>query len=465
MGKSMALLGVSFVVASSAATASAESGEYAFEVPLAAVSPVGDFPIHVETPSFLVDGTVHVTLDASGRLTAAADFPGRHIDLAGRFTAARGRESVSLRSAGRGGARFTGTLSGTTFAGSFVDGGSLTKGAGRFSIDVSSAVPLTVSVALSVHGGFGATRRGTGSAAAAGVIEDIVADVRGGARTQMHARGTGFQWSCGGVLAPDALVVRSWRCRAFGATASGTDMVTTFDAVPDVALLIANGDAHESADGGAPADLSHDAGPFLAHLLAVRGLEVTTSVFADTDETAPDAGYTGMVAKLAAVRDAGVTGRTFPTRVVVVGFGHGSVRAHAAIRDVPDAPVAVQIDLDGTANGWAAQGHDTAAIGGDPVGAVAVLTVPYDLNDVVFPNVAESLDVHSASLTPDSLTGGGPQVPYDERTHRRLDGGVDGVFRLDTTTTHDELHDVFGTTLPRVGRWLADRIAPAKKAK
>jgi hypothetical protein len=68
-------------------------------------------------------------------------------------------------------------------------------------------------------------------------------------------------------------------------------------------------------------------------------------------------------------------------------------------------------------------------------------------------------------MTPDSLTGGGPQVPYDERTHRRLDGAVDGVFRLDTTTTHDELHDVFGMTLPMVGRWLADRIAPAKKAK
>jgi hypothetical protein len=403
-----------------------------------------------------------VTLDASGRITAAADFPGRHLDLTGRFAAAHGHESIMLRSAGRGGARFAGALSGTTFAGSFADGGSLTKGAGRFAIDVSSAVPLKASVALSVHGGFGATRRGTGSATAVGVIDEIVADVRAGARTQMHARGTGFQWSCGGA---DALVVRSWRCRGFGATASGTDMVTTFDAVPDVAMLIANGDPHEAADGAAPADLSRDAGPFLAHLLAVRGLEVTTSVFADSDEGAPDQGYSGMVAKLAVVRDAGVTDRAFPTRIVVVAFGHGAVRAHAAIRDVPDAPVAVQIDLDGTANGWAAQGHDTTLIGGDPVGAVTIQTVAFDLQDVVFPNVAESLDVHSASMTPDSLTGGGPQVPYDERTHRRLDGAVDGVFRLDTTTTHDELHDVFGMTLPMVGRWLADRIAPAKKAK
>ena len=125
----------------------------------------------------------------------------------------------------------------------------------------------------------------------------------------------------------------------------------------------------------------------------------------------------------------------------------------------------MQIDLDGTSAGWAAQGHDTDAIGGDPVGAVTILTVPFDLHDVVFPNVAVSLQVHSASLVPDSLTDGGPAVPYDERTHRRVDGGVDGVFRLDTTTTHDELHDVFGTTLPRVGRWLADMLAPAKMSK
>jgi len=59
MRQSMTILGVSLFVAAATAVARAESGDYSFEVPLASVSPVGDFPIHVETPSFLVDGTVH----------------------------------------------------------------------------------------------------------------------------------------------------------------------------------------------------------------------------------------------------------------------------------------------------------------------------------------------------------------------------------------------------------------------
>src|SRR5262245_45806039 len=141
MRRRSALLAVA-VLAGFAASARAESGDYTFELPLAPVSPAGEFPIHFETPTFLVEGTIRMELDATGRLTAAADFPGRHVDFSGRFAAARGREKIALKMPFPGGARLSGTLVGTTFTGTFVDGGVLTEGAGTFSIDVSSARPL-----------------------------------------------------------------------------------------------------------------------------------------------------------------------------------------------------------------------------------------------------------------------------------------------------------------------------------
>jgi len=458
MRRATAMLGVGLIVAAASSAAMAESGDYAVTVPLAAVSPVGDFPIHVETPEFLLDGTIHVELDSVGRLTARADFPGRSLELTGRFTAARGREQILLRSAGRGAARLSGKLAGTTFAGTFVDRGSLTTGVGRFVIDVSSAGPLTASVVASVHGGFGATRRGTGSATVGGAGDALVVDVTALGVSRLRARGARFLWTGWGAVAPGAFNLAAWKVRGFGATAFGATLRATFDPVPDVTLLLVNGDPQEAAPGAAPADLTADAGPILSHMMSVRGLEVVSSTFENNDENEPNPGYSGMVAKLTAVRDAGIASRTLPTRIVVVAFGQGAVRAHAAIRDVPDVPIAALIDLDATSCGWAAQGHDTGAIGGDPVGAVEILGEPFNLEEVVFDNVDVSLEVHSAWDCPVSLSGADEPTPYDDRIHRRTDGGVGGLFRLDTTSGHEELVDVFGTTLPRVGRWLVGEL-------
>ena len=41
-----------------------------------------------------------------------------------------------------------------------------------------------------------------------------------------------------------------------------------------------------------------------------------------------------------------VSGRAFPTKVVIVDHSHGGVRAHQAIQAVPDLPVRLLIDLD-----------------------------------------------------------------------------------------------------------------------
>ena len=450
------------VLAASAASARAESGEYAFEVPLAAVSPAGEFPIRLETPTFLVEGTVRIALDASGRLSAGAELAGRHVEFTGRFTAARGVERISLKVPGRGGARLNGVLSGTTFTGSFVDGGSLTEGTGTFTIDVSAAHPLVASVTASAHGGFGSTRRGIGTVSAEGVGGALGIDVLPGLRTQLRVRGAGFRCSASGTLLPSSLDVTKWTAKGYGVTVAGTTLTVTHDPVPDVALLVANGDPKEGPEGADPADLTRDAVPFLEHWLLGRGLETRTSVFADTDEDETDPGYSGMVAKLTELRDTLLTGRTFPTRIVVVGFGHGAVRAHAAIRDVPDTPVAALIDLDATSCGWTAQGHDTDAIGGDPVGAYTIGTIPFDLTDIVFDNVIASLDVRSAWECPPALLGAGPDE-YEPRVHRREDGAIDGVAFLYTQTSHDELHDPFGTTLPRVAKWLTSTLAPRMK--
>jgi hypothetical protein len=450
-------------LAAFAAWAQAESGDYELEIPLAAMSPAGEFPIHIETPTFLVDGTIRIELGAGGRLTATAAFPGREVTFAGRFSAARGGERIALKMPARGGARLTGSLQGTQFTGSFVDDGSLVRGTGTFTIDVSSAHPLVASVAASAHGGFGRLRRGIGEATAEGVATFLGVDVASGPITVLRARGAAFRFAAQGALTESDLTVTAWRATAYGATATGTTLAATFDPVPDISLLLVNGDAHEAAPGAEPADLSRDAGPFLAHLLGHRGLEVTTAVFADADEDEENPGYSGMVTKLNELRGTLVLGRVFPTRIVVVTLGHGAVRAHAAIRDVPDAPITALIDLDATVCGWAEQGHDTDAIGGDPVGAVSIFDVTFDLVDVVFGNVLTSLDVHSASNCPDSLTGGGDPVAYDVPVHRRPDGTVEGFHYYFTTTTHDELHDVFGTTLPKVGRWLTTLLAPRAK--
>jgi hypothetical protein len=464
MRKAIAVLGAGLVVAGAGSSALAESGDYTVAVPLAAVSPVGDFPIHVETPEFIVDGTIHVELDAQARLTAHADFPGRTIAMTGRFAAAGGREQISLRTAGRGAARFSGKLVGTTFTGAFVDGGALTKGVGSFAIDVSSSGPLVATISASVQGGSGATRHGTGSATVGGGSQALVVDVPTRAFPALRARAPRVQFDGTGLIAPGTFRFASWRARGFGATASGATLEATYDPVPDVTMLLVNGDPHESA-GGTPVDLSLNAGPLLAHMLTVRGLEVVTTTFANNDESAPNPGYSGMVAKLSTVRDTSIATRTFPTRIVVVAFGQGAVRAHAAIRDVPDAPIAALIDLDATSVGWSFQGHDTDAIGGDPVGLVSILGEPFNLEQVVFDNVALSFEVHSAATVPDSLTGGGDAVPFDGRTHRRLDGGVSGLFRLDTQTGHEGLVDVYGTALPTIGRWLVNEIAPSTKRK
>jgi len=230
---------------------------------------------------------------------------------------------------------------------------------------------------------------------------------------------------------------------------------------PDVFLVVVSGHSF----GADPAYLRFDAGPEIEDAIEDAGRTVVTSYY--VDGPAVDEGFGGYAELVDDLRAVEAEWEPEGTRVVVVAHSHGGVWAHGAIRAVPGLAVAALVDLDVSSYGWTLV-HDPAPLGGSPVdeydlGAIVSWpqypSVPseetdtYDLEDVVFPSVAEALEVRSG----DSPLGG---EWFDEKWNLRTDATADGLWAWFSDDTHAEVHAAGGTTLAMVTGWLLDRLGP-----
>ena len=140
------------------------------------------------------------------------------------------------------------------------------------------------------------------------------------------------------------------------------------------------------------------------------------------------------------------------SKVILAAHSQGGVWAHAATRAVPTSTIDIEIDLDTTSYGWALR--RTPSIG-DPRNAYVERRTGarYDLEDVVFPNVALDLEVRSGEYA----IGGFSRELYDEQANLALAGST----RITTWivgTTHAEVHQGDGATMRRVATWVAAHL-------
>ena len=239
--------------------------------------------------------------------------------------------------------------------------------------------------------------------------------------------------------------------------------------IPDLTILFVSG--HQGLLDGAPSlsYLHESYGPKIVADLESSGYTVAVGYYADHPSETNAGGYVDLVSDMKLVRDEWVAGRASPTRVIVIAHSHGGVWATAAIREVPSLPIRLQVALDHSSYGWGTVGHTghDAVMGGDPrdeyiintsvscssdLGSWSDTSNEYDLEDVVFPNVVEALEVQS----------GQPVVflePYDEKWNARLDGSLTGLSCYWSNTTHNETREANGTTYPVVINWIRERLA------
>jgi hypothetical protein len=233
---------------------------------------------------------------------------------------------------------------------------------------------------------------------------------------------------------------------------------------PQVALLVSNG--HSPL---VPDYMGVTMAPQLAAAIASAGYTVETTTFTDDAVS-----YAAFVAKLGQIRDTWINGVKDPTLVVVVGHSHGVVRSHAAVRAVPDCPVELLVDLDGSSVGWSllTHGGENTQIGGAPEGAynlgVQILCPAYpavtsaggnhDLEDVVFPHVVKGYEVRSGELVinPANLT---QFIPYDERWNARTDGTTTGLTCVYSGLGHSEAALAGGITMTGATNWILAQLA------
>jgi len=224
-------------------------------------------------------------------------------------------------------------------------------------------------------------------------------------------------------------------------------------AVPDLAILFVSG--HNGPFDGSPSEsyLDLDAGPEIIADLQAAGYTVAAQYYVDDGYPVGGfSGYLGLLDDLKAVRDQWVP---FGTNVILIAHSHGGVWAHAATEAIYDVPIRCLVDLDTSSYGWGLVGHDlqNGLIGYDPRDAFVTSSgTYYDLEDVVFMNVTEALEVRSGD-SPDGIE------EYDESWILRFDGTVTNLWSYFSGTTHNEVHAAGGSTLEVVRDWLRDRLA------
>jgi hypothetical protein len=251
----------------------------------------------------------------------------------------------------------------------------------------------------------------------------------------------------------------------------GTDVAPTQTLTPNpgpqIALLFANGHSWNTI----PSYMEVETAPFLESALAAAGYTTQSFHFTDDLGGGTPGGYAELVARLLTIHAEWIAGRADPTRVVVIAHSHGGVRAHSAIRATPGVPVRLLVDLDTSSNGWEiVHPGEGSAMGGEPKDAYtidATITCDahpgvgsqagnsYDVEDVVFANVEEALEVRTGAVIPNPLE----LEAYDERWNARLDGSTDGLTCHHSGTSHTEPILPTGVTLPFVRDWILARLA------
>ena len=236
---------------------------------------------------------------------------------------------------------------------------------------------------------------------------------------------------------------------------------------PQIALLVVSGHSFNTI----PSYLEGTAGPFLSAALGSAGYTVQTSYFTDDPGGGTPGGYAELLAKLQSIFEDWIDGRSDPTRIVIVPHSHGGVRTNAAIRASPLVPIRLLAGLDTSSNGWAlVHPGEGTAMGGEPIDAYvinATITCPdypavgseagfnYDLEDVIFGNVEEALEVRTGDVVINPLQF----EEYDERWNARLDGSTVGLTCYFSNSSHMEPTLPTGTTLPFVRDWILGRLA------
>lgn len=237
--------------------------------------------------------------------------------------------------------------------------------------------------------------------------------------------------------------------------------------VPDLALFFVSGHTDEFDGEPSFSYLHQTAGPDITGDLIAAGYTVEARYY--VDDALPVRGFGGfqnLVADMRSVRDRYVPNGT---RAVVIAHSHGGVWAHAAMRQVSDLTITAAVDMDTSSYGWGVVGHDgqNSFIGGDPRSRFTIdsltscpqYSVPsedtsdYDMEDVVFQNVRFAFEVRSGELAP-----GGDEW-YDEKWSIREGGATDSLFCYYSATSHTEVHQPGGSTLPVIKSWLRARLA------
>lgn len=249
------------------------------------------------------------------------------------------------------------------------------------------------------------------------------------------------------------------------AACGGGDTSETSKA-PDLVVFFISG--HTDLDGQPSYSYLHiTAGPSIVADLINAGYSVEPHYY--VDDAFPVGGMPGfqdLVKDMRTARDQNVPKGS---RVVVIAHSHGGVWAHAAIRAVSNLTVTAQVDLDTSSFGWAFVHHDlqNSYIGGDPRDEFTVnnltacpqyANIPsetsfsYDIEDVIFGNVKNALEIRSGEMPPFASEN------YDEKWNIRDNGTQDGLSCYYSGTSHNEVHQPGGTTIPIVKNWLISKL-------
>lgn len=181
----------------------------------------------------------------------------------------------------------------------------------------------------------------------------------------------------------------------------------------------------------------------------------------DTEDELLAAGFVDLVATLEVAHADWMDGFDNPTRIVLLGHGHGVVWTHLAARALPDVPIEAIVDLDGVSAGW---GSDEGFFGVDDEWPSSIpefvaesdRTWPIDDwradPDHVSDNVVLNLEVWS---TPNPFQEGSDV--FDGEPNARDDGSTHGIRTCTSATDHFGVYEPGSDCM----EWTVDQLIGA----